>query len=291
MINVLILGGSGKLACRLSEEFDKKNLKVYSFSRNKVPVSNYYKDIIYSDYSFSNLKRTISIVNPDIIVNAAACTDIEVCQRRPEIAYKANIEIPYFLSEIIKSDEFSDIFVVHISTDHVYSNLGFTPENNTNCVNNYASSKLYGEIPLQKMGALILRTNYIGRSEQKNSYLDWVIESIKNNHNVLLYNNILFNPTEPANIAENIFYGFVEKVSGIYNIGSEGGWTKANIFLSLAERFNKKITYKLVDYPQTLISKPLDMRMDTSKATADGFSIISQNSLEMYIDQEFQNAI
>ena len=57
--------------------------------------------------------------------------------------------------------EFKDIFLIHISTDQLYSGEGPHIENKINPLNVYALTKRLGEIEASKVPSSILRTNFV----------------------------------------------------------------------------------------------------------------------------------
>ena len=104
-----------------------------------------------------------------VVINLIAMTDVAACEISPSDAFLANSIIPKNVREAI--DEVNDkIFVLHVSTDQVYS--GGEPVRrdgfeSMQCV--MSASKLAGEYLIDSSNnTCILRTNYFGLSEVSN---------------------------------------------------------------------------------------------------------------------------
>jgi dTDP-4-dehydrorhamnose reductase len=85
---------------------------------------------------------------PEAVVNAAAWTDVDGAAREPEIARRRNADAVHVLAEATAA---RDIDLVHVSTNEVFDGRrtderGYGPDDRTNPINPYGSSKLFGEI-------------------------------------------------------------------------------------------------------------------------------------------------
>ena len=85
---------------------------------------------------------------PEAVIHAAAWTDVDGAAREPEVARRRNADAVHVLAEATAA---RDIDLVHISTNEVFDGRrtdgrGYTPDDRTNPINPYGSSKLMGEI-------------------------------------------------------------------------------------------------------------------------------------------------
>jgi dTDP-4-dehydrorhamnose reductase len=85
---------------------------------------------------------------PEAVVHTAAWTDVDGCAREPETARRRNAEAVHVLAEATAA---RGIDLVHVSTNEVFDGRrtdgrGYTPDDRTNPINPYGSSKLEGEI-------------------------------------------------------------------------------------------------------------------------------------------------
>ncbi len=85
---------------------------------------------------------------PEAVIHTAAWTDVDGCARDPKTARRRNAEAVHVLAEATAA---RDIDLVHVSTNEVFDGRrtdgrGYTPDDRTNPINPYGSSKLEGEI-------------------------------------------------------------------------------------------------------------------------------------------------
>ena len=102
-------------------------------------------------------------VRPDLIVNAAAYTNVDRAEAEPEVAMQVNGVAPAILAEESRR---LGALLIHYSTDYVFDGTKPTPYVETdppNPINSYGRSKLEGERAIQANGCrhLILRTSWV----------------------------------------------------------------------------------------------------------------------------------
>ncbi|MEB7713079.1 dTDP-4-dehydrorhamnose reductase [Kluyvera cryocrescens] len=154
-MNILLFGKTGQVGWELQ--------------RSLAPLGNIIAlDVHSQDYcgDFSNpegVAKTVQLIKPDIIVNAAAHTAVDKAESEPEFAQLLNATS---IEVIAKEAEKIGAWFVHYSTDYVFPGTGSTPwvEMDTpNPLNVYGRSKLDGEIAIQKCCSkyLIFRTSWV----------------------------------------------------------------------------------------------------------------------------------
>ena len=107
----------------------------------------------------NQVRETIALFQPDVIVHLAAMTDVDGCERDPELAFDVNVRGTENLL-----DNFSGRFI-YISTDYVFdgSDGPYTEKDEVNPISVYGRTKLYGEDLVQQSNAnwVILRLSLI----------------------------------------------------------------------------------------------------------------------------------
>ena len=283
MDKVIITGATGVLAKHISVFLKRMGYSVYGISRQKNIADSTFTTIYTSNYSIASLCHIIDEVTPQMIVNTVGEINVKRCQDNLVHAYQANFVTA---SNLNKAIEKHNIYLVHISTDHVYSKPGFSSEQNVQCVNHYAFTKLLGETAFDFSNSLVLRTNYVTTTKTNSTFLDQVLRLRTEKDVVNLYQNVMFNPTTPLNLSQNIYYAFQKKPTGTFNLGTKEGWSKADFVFSICRRLNFNLSYRLIDYPKTALPKPLDMRMNTKKSAKTGFLIPTNNQILDQLEQE-----
>jgi len=103
------------------------------------------------------------LVAPLVVVNAAAFTHVDRCEREPAAAWRANVEGPELLAEICQARGFR---LVHVSTDYVFPGDASRPyreDDPPGPRSEYGRSKLEGErrVLARCPSALVVRTSWV----------------------------------------------------------------------------------------------------------------------------------
>ena len=116
------------------------------------------------------LRRALRRLGPDVIVNAAAFTDVDRAEAEPERARRVNAEGPEILAGEAKR---LDAWLIQYSTDYVFDGSGVKPwreDDEAAPLNVYGESKRQGEEAVRDAGCrhLILRTQWVYSSRRSN---------------------------------------------------------------------------------------------------------------------------
>ena len=251
-MKIYIAGASGQLGSYLKYKLkNKKNIKIYTKRYNLLLKKSY----LY-------LKK----INPEVIINCAGLTDVNLCEFNYNKALKLNQTIPSNLNNFCESEK---ILLIHISTDHLYDgkNRIKSREDQIKIVNNYARSKLMGEAEINSKNFLILRTNFFGHYKTKKGLLYWIQNSFKKKNKIKIFKNIYFSPLHISSLVNLLIKLCYKKIPGIYNLGSKGGISKAS-FVKKIIKFKKiKLDYKEINYQNNnySIKRPKNMVMSVKK--------------------------
>ena len=119
------------------------------------------------------IRTKIRETAPDVILNAGAYTAVDKAESEADLAMAINGHAPGVLAEEAKR---AGALLVHYSTDYVFDGSGSSPwveGDATNPLSVYGSTKLAGELAIQRVGGrfLIFRTSWVYASEGKNFVL------------------------------------------------------------------------------------------------------------------------
>lgn len=226
---LLLLGSTGLLGASLARHFHDFGYDVHSHSLNK--NAKYHADLT----SFQETDELFKKVQPNVIVNLVALTDVDFCEANPNKSYLVNVHsIENIVAAINKSAPRSHL--IHISTDQVYDGPGLHLEQDISLTNYYAFSKYASELCASSAGATILRTNFFGRSlcQDRASITDWIFESLKNKKSIQVFDDVLFSPLSISTLSRMITLCAQEMPVGIFNLGSHGGMSKADFAFAFA---------------------------------------------------------
>ena len=233
MFKILILGSSGTLGNQIYRELKKiTNIKLFNtgLKKRKIDFTNKIE-----------FKKFILSINPDLIINCIAYTNVDKCENYKLISKKINYGI---VSEIfkLKAQKKLKFNFIHFSTDQFYNQKRKQSSKETSkifLINNYCKHKRMAELTCIKNRCLILRTNFFGKSVANKSFSDWVFNSFRKNKTKYLFNDVYFNPLRIATIAKIISSIIVKKKyyhCGIYNLGSKNRILKSDFALLFAEK-------------------------------------------------------
>lgn len=139
-MRILLCGGSGLVGRIIMNVFKNDNMDIIGTYNSKKS-----DELIKIDFlNMNELESNILRIKPDICISNIAERQNEICENNWNLTKKVNIDIPYNLSHICNKH---NIYLIHISTDYVYDGIipPFTPNTNTNPLQNYGISKLIAE--------------------------------------------------------------------------------------------------------------------------------------------------
>ena len=193
-MRILITGAKGQLGNTLSSYYPK-NMKIFSFDKKKLDITN-----------LANLKTVISKIRPNIIINTAGFTKVDLAEDKYQEAYRINSIGPKNLSKIIKD---LDIFLIHISTECVFdgNKIGaYTELDDTNPVSKYGETKLIGEKEIIKSleDYMIFRVSWL-YGPNGNNFVFKIIDNIKKKNSLTVVNDQFGRPTSALDFSSLIW--------------------------------------------------------------------------------------
>jgi len=225
---------------------------------------------MHADLSDANqVSAMLGKIKPDIIVNLAALTNVDECERNPQQAYLANVKVVENLAKWIHDDG-NECHLVQLSTDQVYGGIGPHKEGEITLQNYYAFSKYAGELAAAKISSTVLRTNFFGPSlcPGRTSLSDWLVESLRQEKPITVFDDIQFSPLSLQSLVELMELVIVRRTQGIFNLGSKEGMSKADFAFTLAETLKLPTNHMsrgISDKVKLTAYRPKDMRMDSSR--------------------------
>src|SRR5437879_3488639 len=132
-MKLLVIGSAGRLGAALMREYQGEH-DVAGFNHAQLDLSN-----------FDTMREKLGETDFDVLINAAAFTNVDLCETQPDQAFRINAEAPRVLAEICSE---KNAKLIHFSTDYVFDGEKRAPyneEDEANPISLYGESKLAGE--------------------------------------------------------------------------------------------------------------------------------------------------
>ena len=205
-IKTLIIGAGGMLGMELCKAFPD----AITLSHSALDITDEYR-----------VRLTIEEIKPDVVINAAAYTNVDGCEDNKELAFDINGRA---LEYIARSCSSEGAILVHYSTDYVFdgSKKEYFESDKTNPINVYGQSKLIGEknIIENMKDYRIIRTSWLFGLQGKN-FVETMLRLSEEMDTVKVVNDQFGKPTYAVDLARKT--GEIIKLPpGIYHITNEG---------------------------------------------------------------------
>ena len=230
-MKVLVIGSDGQLGLEFRKISNNYNSLSWVFSTIKI------LDLSRLDTISSFLNE----INPTVIINCAAYTDVDKAEIEFRLANIINFKAVDIISKWSSSNNSK---LIHISSDYVFdglSNIKLSENSKTKPVNEYGSSKLKGEIACLKndSNSIVIRTSWLYSSFGKN-FVKTMINLMKKNNSVMVVNDQKGSPTYAYDLAKVIIEIIVnsKNKSGLFHYSNEGEISWFEFAKSIRELYN-----------------------------------------------------
>jgi dTDP-4-dehydrorhamnose reductase len=214
-MKTIIIGARGMLGQELAKIFQDWN--PICWDRTEIDIADR-----------ENVNKKISEINPDLVINAAAYTNVDGAETEKELVMKINGEAVGYLAEACKK---CGAILIHYSTDYVFDgkNQNGYKENDKpeNSVNAYGQSKLLGEKMLQENTDrfYLIRTSWLFGKGGKN-FVETMLTLAQKNETIRVVNDQHGKPTFAVDLAKKTKKLVEGKFPfGIYHITNENTCT------------------------------------------------------------------
>jgi dTDP-4-dehydrorhamnose reductase len=267
---VLFTGGSGLLALNWAMAIRDKFTVVLGLHQKNITLrgfEHYQIDI----KSVERLASSLEKIKPDIVIHAAGLTNVEQCEKEPDLAFHVNVEIAEVVAKVCFQ---KGLHLVHISTDHIFSgNEPLLSEvQPSKPINKYGETKAEAEVLVLKAypDALVIRTNFFGwGTSYRKSFSDYIIEGLRAKKQLVLFDDVFYTPILVENLAFAVHDLIDLQEQGIMNIVGDERISKYQFGIKIAEKFDldcNLIKRSSICEISGLVQRPKDMSLTNQKA-------------------------
>ena len=219
-MKVLLTGAAGQLGRELQRTVPA-NIALVGVSHSESPSADAVLDITDAPA----VAECFQHHHPDIVINAAAYTLVDVAEAEPEAAYAVNSGGAANLAENAARH---GARLVHVSTDFVFdgtSSIPYRPEDPTAPLGVYGASKLEGEqrvVEISAGRALIIRSAWIYSSSGSN-FVCTMLRLLRERDELKVVADQVGTPTWARSLARAIWSAVPHsQLHGIYHWTDEG---------------------------------------------------------------------
>ena len=185
------------------------------------------KDI--QDFDITDQKRVreeIAACRPDVVIHAAAYTDVDGCEAKRDLAFAVNgegaLHVALGCAQVGSR-------MIHLSTDYVFDGTSQIPYPEgfpAHPLNVYGESKLQGELYIQKVleNYLIIRTAWLYGKHGKN-FVDTILRLSGQQDELRVVNDQKGSPTFTKDLSQAMGRLVEEETRGVLHVTNAGSCT------------------------------------------------------------------
>ena len=215
----IVVGASGQLGKSVSKVLDERGIDFIELNRDRGSISN--REFV---------RKFVVQIQPKVIVNCAAWTDVDGAEVNEEDAKLVNADAVGYLAEAARQ---CDAIFAHVSTDYVFSGAGNEPWKEDGLrqpLSAYGRTKAAGEDLLfitPGESSYIFRTAWLYSAYGKNFAKTMVRLALQDSAEVSVVTDQIGQPTLAADLANQIVKSVLNGVPfGIYHgtNSGQGSW-------------------------------------------------------------------
>lgn len=257
-MRVLVLGAKGQLGRDLIRVFRREG-EVFGYDLPEFDIGD-----------GAALAELANHLAPDLIVNAAAFTDVDGAEEQLEAAFRANETGPRNAADV---SAYRNIPVVHYSTDYVFDGTKgspYFPGDPISPVSIYGKSKAAGEVALRKSNPrhFILRTAWL-YGPGGNNFVEKILRAAASQPRLRVVNDEFGSPTHTLDLAHATLVLSQTEAYGTYHVVNAGTCSRFEQAVEILRLAGGDIPVEpcsVAEYPMKA-PRPLYSVLDASKYT------------------------
>lgn len=212
-MRLIVIGSGGRLGAALVRAYQNK-FDVVGFNHAQL-------DLAKPD----EIRSQIGDQSFDVLINAAAYTNVDACETEKEQAFAINAEAPRVLAETCRD---KNAKLIHVSTDYVFDGMKHQPyveDDAANPISAYGESKRAGEkFVLQTSDRhIVIRVSWVFGPDRP-SFVDAMIKRARSEEKIEAISDKWSTPTYTADIAE-LLPRFFDVDAGVLHLANTGQCT------------------------------------------------------------------
>jgi len=223
-LKILITGISGMLGVDLYQTL-RKDYEVVGFDLKEFPPTSFSPPLVQRGdiTSIDEVKRAFSELTLQMVVHAAAYTDVDGCEKNPDKAHEINALGTQNVCLVCQD---LDVPVTYISTDFVFDgskNSPYLESDQPHPISIYGSSKLAGERYVKSLleRYFIVRSSWLYGLYGKN-FAETILKLAEEKEELAVVDDQVGSPTYTRDLSRKIKELLLTKLYGVYHITNSG---------------------------------------------------------------------
>ncbi|HEX3014105.1 MAG TPA: dTDP-4-dehydrorhamnose reductase [Methanobacterium sp.] len=210
-MKVLIIGSEGMLGHDLVDILSAEN-EISTTTIDTLDITDINKTI-----------KTVKEINPDVVVHAAAFTNVDGSESNSDLAYKVNV---LGTRNVAAACNEADSALVYICTDYVFDGTkgsSYYEYDQTNPLSVYGKTKHLGEVYIRDIlnKFYIVRTAWLYGFHGPN-FVTTMLNLAKTNDTISVVSDQIGSPTYTLDLANAIAQLIKKPAYGIYHVTNSG---------------------------------------------------------------------
>lgn len=216
--------------------------------------------------------RLMADVRPDLVIHAAAMTNVDLAEREPAHAAAVNVEGS---AHVARAVAHADAALVVISTDAVFDGTGGpkAEDAETGPLSVYGRTKLEGEhaARAEHPSALIVRTTPVGFAPRGDQLVSWILRRLQAGEEVPGFVDAIFSPIDTDALGVWILRMVAIGAQGVFHVAGGSHVSKYAFAQELARAVGldaARVVEARVADASFAAPRGADMSLDSRRAAA-----------------------
>jgi dTDP-4-dehydrorhamnose reductase len=223
---ILVTGANGMLGTELTQYLAAKGYQVTGVTSQQFNLL----------HSLDSLRPVVEAADPQVILHAAAYTNVDGAEHQPELAMAINKDGTQKVAQLAQD---VGAMMALISTDYVFDGQAHRPYQTTDRphpINQYGWSKYYGELMVTER----METYYIIRTAwlygiHRSNFVQFVLDAVRQGQDLNIVSDQIGSPTWTGSLCAQIETILLSGLFGVYHATDCGAVSRFELARSICE--------------------------------------------------------
>lgn len=251
-MNIIVTGANGLLGQHLVTALVKFGYGMLALGKGECRINDFTGKYLDLDITDGVAVREVIVSHkPDLIIHAAAMTNVDECEKDKQECYNVNVTATRFLIDAAKEVHSK---IIYLSTDFVFDGMTgpYKEEDIMSPVNYYGSTKVAAEKAIMESDLrwAIVRTVLVyGQTVEgtRTNIINWVKSSLEQGKHIKVVSDQFRTPTFVDDLVIGIMLLIEKNIDGVFHISGREEMTPYDMametakFLKLDESLIEKV--------------------------------------------------